>query len=135
MFIEDGEHMNIRYLIGFIIVILFCFLIFVFKFLDKKSSKEFELTYKINAGIPFRWEYEIEDESVVEFVKSYVIRNDNKGGKVGAPIYTNYVFKGLKKGETVITFKFVNFTENRVDKEEEHRVIVDDDLNISLVKE
>ena len=52
----------------------------------KKNTKELELTYKINAGIPFKWEYEIEDSRVVSFVKSYVIKNENKGGIVGAPV-------------------------------------------------
>ena len=42
---------------------------------DKKGKVE--LVYKINAGIPFKWVYEIEDESIVKFEESYQIRNDN----------------------------------------------------------
>lgn len=52
---------------------------------------------------------------------------------MGAPVITNYVFKGLKEGRTVIIFKYVNFVNNIVDKTEEHEVIVDKVLNISLV--
>ena len=107
-------------------------------FYNKKKSnpKELELTYEINAGIPFKWVYEIEDKDVVEFVKSYVVRDDNKGGKVGASVYTNYVFKGLKEGETTITFKVVSITGEREDANHEvHRVKVDKDLNISLIDE
>ena len=98
----------------------------------KKNTKELELTYKINAGIPFKWEYEIEDSRVVSFVKSYVIKNENKGGIVGAPVYTNYVFKGLKAGETTIIFKFVNMN-GIVSKEEKHLVKVDKDGNIMVI--
>ncbi len=99
-----------------------------------KSTKEIELTYDISAGIPFKWVYEIEDESIVEFVKSYVIKDDNKGGKVGAKVYTNYVFKGLKEGETTITFKIVSITGEYEDTSHEvHKVIVDKDLNITLI--
>lgn len=100
----------------------------------KKNSKELELTYKISAGIPFKWEFEIEDLSIVSFVKSYVIKNENKGGIVGAPIYTNYVFKGLKEGETTITFKFVNIN-GIVSKEEKRLVKVDKDGNIIVIND
>lgn len=136
MYLYKGGFMNIKLLICFIFVI-FCGLIFSFKFInfDKKSSKKLILHYKISAGIPFRWEYEIEDEGIVQFVESYVVKNENTGGKVGAPIYTDYVFKGLKKGETSIVFKYVNFTEEIVSGREVHKVIVDDDLNITLVED
>ena len=101
---------------------------------QEKSHKQLELTYEINAGIPFRWEFEIEDESIVEFKKSYVIRNDNKGGLVGGKIVTNYVFVGKKEGVTKVTFKYVNFTDdNYPTKEEVHKIKVDKDKNISLV--
>lgn len=70
-------------------------------------SKTSEIIYKVNAGIPFRWEYKIEDESIVKFVKKYVSRNDNIGAISGAPIYTNYVFEGLKKGQTKIYFNII----------------------------
>ena len=121
-----------KILIVFVIII---FIFSLFRYLSKKdeSSKKIELTYKQSAGIPFRWEYEIEDESIVKFEKSYVIKVENKGGNVGAKVYTNYVFKGLKKGTTTITFKFVNFTNNQIVKEEKNIVKVDNNLNISLV--
>lgn len=97
------------------------------------SSKELELTYKTNGGVPFKWEFEIEDESVVEFVKSYVVDDENTGGKVGAPIYTNYVFKGLKKGNTTITFKYVSIIDGSISTEETLNIKVDGKKKISLV--
>ena len=129
--------MNIKVIIGVVVLVILCGISFIFGLLyfNKKFSKELEITYKISAGIPFRWEFEIEDESVVEFVKSYVLKDENTGGKVGAPVYTNYVFKGLKKGKTTIVFKCVNFTEDRVTSERRHTVIVDENLNISSVNE
>ena len=106
----------------------------IIKFVSKNDgSKQLELTYDINAGIPFKWEVEVEDESIVKYVKNYVIEDENKGGLVGGKVSRNYVFKGLKKGTTTIVFKYVNFTDGRVEKEEKHIVKVDKDLNISLV--
>ena len=103
---------------------------------NKKNTKELELTYEINAGIPFKWVYEIENPEIVGFVKSYVIKDENTNGKVGASVYTNYVFKGLKEGETSITFKIVSITGEYEDTSHEtHKVKVDENLNISLIKE
>lgn len=97
------------------------------------KPKQLELTYEKNAGIPFKWGFEIEDESIAKFVKSYVVKDENTNGKVGASVYTNYVFKGLKEGKTNITFKFVNITDETVEKEETHTVKVDKNKNISIV--
>ena len=117
-------------IISTIVLIIICIFAYI---LTNQNSKQLELTYKISAGIPYKWEYSIEDESVVGFVKSYVIKDENKGGKVGAPIYTNYVFKGLKKGTTTITFKFINITNDNVESEEQHKIKVDEYGNISLI--
>ena len=96
------------------------------------GSKELELTYKSNGGVPYEWKYEIEDPSIVEFVKSYVIEDKNKEGMTGAPISTNYVFKGLKEGTTVVTFKYVSIVDGSIDKEEKNTIKVDKYKNISL---
>lgn len=124
--------MNYKVIIVIILIIVIFSFVF-FKVIKRHNPKELELTYDISAGIPFKWEFEIEDESIVSFVRSYVIRDDNKGGIVGAKIYRNYVFKGLKKGTTTITFKMVSITHEETSREEKNQVIVDDDLNISLV--
>ncbi len=122
--------------IGIILIIGLVFILILTKPHKNDDPKQLELTYEINAGIPFKWVYEIEDESIVEFVKSYVIQDDNTDGKVGASVYTNYVFKGLKEGETTITFKVVSITGEYEDSQiEVHKVRVDSDLNISLIKE
>ena len=101
----------------------------------EKNPKELEIMKDISAGIPFKWEIVIEDESIVEYVRSYVVKDENTGGKVGAKVYTNYVFKGLKEGRTNVVFKFVNFTTNESYEEDKYPVHVDKDLNISLIVE
>ena len=118
-----------------IIIILIMVIISIIKTISikKESSKKLELTYEINAGIPFKWEVVIEDESIVKLDRVYVLKDENTGGKVGASVYRNYVFKGLKKGTTTVTFKYVNFTTNESFEEHKHTMKVDDDLNISLV--
>ena len=125
-----------RLIIWIVAILLIALFIVVIKIAhDYKLSKQLELTYEINAGIPFKWEYEIEDKSIVEFKKSYVIRDDNKGGLVGGKVVTNYVFVGKKEGVTTVTFNFVRIDseEKIIDHSETHTIKVDKNKNISLV--
>ena len=113
-------------------ILVFVILLFIGIKLIDSSSKTLELTYKTNGGVPYKWEYEIEDEEVVKFIKSYVVKDENKNGKVGAPIYTNYVFKGLKKGTTTIKFKYISIVDQQEIKEEVINIKVDGNKNISM---
>ena len=47
------------------IIIVFSIILYFWLIPKKKNSKELELTYKISAGIPFKWEFEIEDLSLL----------------------------------------------------------------------
>ena len=118
-------------LLGLIITII---LISVLIIIIIKKPKNLELTYKINAGIPFKWEYSIEDETVVKLKKSYITKNENKGAIVGAPIYTKYIFEGLKEGKTTITFKYINITNELPPKEEKYLIKVDKNKNVELLE-
>ena len=97
------------------------------------TSKKLELTYETNAGVPYKWEYEIENPTIVKFYKKYEIENENKNGLVGGKISTNYVFKGLRRGKTTITFKYIDIRTKKVEKEEKINVKVDKFRNISLI--
>lgn len=114
-----------------VIAIIICLIIYLIVS-NISSSNYLELTYQTNGGVPFNWEYEIENPDIVEFVKSYIIEDENKKGLVGAPIKTNYVFKGVKKGKTTITFKYVNVIDGTIEKEDKLNVKVDKRGNISL---
>lgn len=120
-------------LIGLIISIIILF-VALFIIIYNKKPRTLDITYKINAGIPFKWEYSIEDESIVKLKKSYVTKNENKGAIVGAPIHTKYIFEGLKEGKTTITFKYVNVTKEMPNKEEKYYVKVDKNKNVELLK-
>ncbi len=120
-------------LIGLALVVIIVGVVIFLKKGDS-SSKEIELTYKIASGIPFEWQYEIEDPSVVAFVRSYALPNDNNKKAIsGGNVETNYVFKGLKKGKTTVTFKYVYLEDGSVDMEEKTTFLVDSDLNISIL--
>lgn len=116
------------------VVLLLILVLIGIKYIVKEDTKKLEITKEINAGIPFKWEYKIEDSSIVKCSKVYVLKDENTNGKVGAPVYKNYVFKGLKEGKTTVIFKFVSITdEDYPSEEEKYNIRVDKDLNISLV--
>ena len=126
--------MNKKVMIGIgIIFVAVLFVILKIMIPSTTGSKELELTYKTNGGVPYKWEYKIEDESIVEFVKTKDITVEEDKKIVGGPIYINYIFKGLKEGKTTITFKYINIIDGSIEKEDKVIVKVDKYKNISLV--
>lgn len=117
-----------------IIIFLLILILFIIIFFKVRSLFRLELVYKNNAGIPYEWQYKIEDKSIVKLDKCYVVKDENKNGKTGAPIHTKYVFVGLKKGNTKIKFKYVNFVDKKVIKEDVYNVKVESNKRIYLVK-
>jgi len=126
--------MNKKVMIG-IGIILLAVLFVVFKIIipDTTGSKTIELTYKTNGGVPYKWEYKIEDESIVQFVETKDITSENDKNLAGGPVSINYIFKGLKEGKTTVTFKYVNITNGSIEKEDKVTLKVDKNQNISLV--
>ena len=122
--------MNKKVLLG--IGIIFVMILFIIIKIVTKS-KELELTYKTNGGVPYEWKYEIEDESIVQFVRTKDITSKGDKKLVGGPVYINYVFKGIKEGKTTITFKYVSVVDGTIEKEDKVTVKVDSHKNISLV--
>ncbi len=122
-----------KYIVEPIIVGFFMGMVFWIADVKRLSKKRIILTYKISAGIPFKWEFEIKDESIVKFVKQYQIKKKIKKNICGGPIYTNYVFEGLKEGKTEIIFKFLRIDDNSIESKEVTKVLVDEKNNISIV--
>lgn len=126
--------MNKKVIIGIgIIFVVVLFVILGIVISNVTGSKELELTYKTNGGVPYKWEYKIEDESIVQLVKTKDITSKKDKELLGGPIYINYIFKGLKEGKTTITFKYINITDGSINKEEKVTVKVDRNNNISLL--
>ena len=119
--------------IGLVTLLIILGVIIIINVKNNSNSKTLKLTYQTNGGVPYEWQYEIDNKDIVEFVKSYETDNQNKNGLVGAPININYIFKGLKEGTATITFKYVNITNGIPEKNIENTVKVDKNKNISLV--
>ena len=125
--------MNKKIMISIGIIVFLLLFTFIYLFLNINNYKELKLTYKTNGGVPYEWKYKIADESIVKFVKTKDITSKEDKKLVGGPVYINYIFKGIKKGKTTITFKYVNVVDGTIEKEDKIIVKVDKNKNISLV--
>ncbi|MBP3801816.1 MAG: protease inhibitor I42 family protein [Clostridia bacterium] len=126
--------MNKKVMLGIgIIFVIVLFVVIKVIILSSEGTKELELTYKTNGGVPYKWEYKIEDESIVQFVETKDITSEEDKKLAGGPVYINYIFKGIKEGETTITFKYVSIIDGSIEKEDKVSVKVDNHKNISLV--
>ena len=126
--------MNKEIIIGMVLIIIGGAIILHGFLHIKKEPQLVEIVYKINAGIPFRWEYKIENEDIIEFLESKVIKNENTHGKVGAPVYTKYIFKGLQKGKTKIIFTLKSITNEYPEKKEIYEIEVDEEKNAKIIE-
>ena len=61
-----------------IIIFLLILILFIIIFFKVRSLFRLELVYKNNAGVPYEWQYEIEDKSIVKLDKCYVVKDENK---------------------------------------------------------
>lgn len=113
-------------IIFIICLLLIVSLLFVF---FKSKVKEFEIVQKTNGGVPYNWEYEIEDKDLVELVK---IKNEVKNKNVaGGRINKHYIFKALKKGKTTITFRYVGVSDEVIEIKT-YDINIDKNLKVTI---
>ena len=73
----------------------------------------------------YEWQYSILNDSIVKVIKKDNMKeSDDKITEV-------YEIKGLKEGSTLVTFRYVNDSEDKVGIKENVEVIVDSNLNVS----
>ena len=127
---------------GLVIVGLIVFLIFKFSDIKvgiERLSKErdlkpgeFELVKMTNGGVPYKWEVSTSNKNVKCVGMYSVALNDAEGG----PVEEHYIFKGVKKGTTIITFKYVSVVDNKEEKDRRSSFTIEvNDKLISTIKD
>ncbi|MBR3198515.1 MAG: protease inhibitor I42 family protein [Bacilli bacterium] len=117
--------MKKKLLLIFFVLLLIVILIFLIT--NKKAAS---ITLKTNSGVPYSWIYEIENPKIVKF-KAKKVKAKNKN-LAGGEVTETYIFKGTKKGTTIITFKYKSVSSNRVEKKVKYKATVDKKLNLKL---
>lgn len=119
-----------KYFIIIIVALIVFFLINYFLNV-KKQSGIFEIVEKTNGGVPYVWKYEIKNKDIVEYVETIDV---NKAGKntVGGPVEQHFKFKALKKGNTIIRFRYLSVVNSSVDQDKTYNIYVDNNLNVKI---
>ena len=102
-------------------------------FKRKKDPTILEIKYNTSSGIPFKWEWEVEDKTICSLVKCSSKGEKTKDPICGGKVETTYYFKGLKQGTTKIIFKYMNIADNYLSETNEYTVTVDQNLKVKLI--
>ena len=113
---------------GTIIIIIIIIILFIL--LNKKNDNEIVLI--THGGVPYNWEYTIEDTSIVKFKEMMSVSKSI--GTVGGEVEEHYIFEGLKEGKAKINFIYKNITDNSIEKTINYEVIVDKNMKITIYK-
>ena len=111
-------------------VILFIIIIVVIlsMILRDNSKKSVDLGTTFNDI--YEWKYEIADKKIVKLYKKNTF--GDLEGKNNGIITERYIFKGLKKGKTTITFTQVNKNNKSWGIIKEYEAVVDKKLKLTI---
>ena len=76
---------------------------------QNKTNNTAEIVMQINGGIPYDWEYAIEDTSIVKFKETKETANNNDSDEmlIGGENDQIYIFEGIKEGKVYFIIKVV----------------------------
>ena len=112
-----------------IIIALLLIIAAVVLILKSFCGWEDKITLITNGGVPYNWEYTIEDSEVATFDR---MDSKAKNELAGGEIENTYYFAGLKEGTTTIIFEYKNITDGSIDKTKKFKVKVDKDLKVKV---
>lgn len=98
-----------------------------------KSKKTAEIIIDTPGGIPYNWEYKIENTNIVKFSGSEEESN-NDSNMMGSGTKTHYLFEGVKQGTTTITFSLKSFLSDEVAETKTYQVVVNKDLSVTITE-
>ena len=121
---------NMRKIIAGVIVILFVSSMILG--LNHKDGRTVEIVLRTNGGVPYKWEYVIEDDTIIKCKK---VRTESKDSNIdGGIIYQYYSFEGLKEGTTTILFEYKDILEQSVNERKKYNVSVDEHMKLIMTE-
>lgn len=72
----------------------------------EKIEKGISVSLKSNPTTGYSWSYKIQEDGIVEMARQKYIADVHKEGLAGSGGKENYIFKGVKAGETKVTFTY-----------------------------
>ena len=115
-------------------ILAFILVVIVSKAITNNQSDTVEIS--VSKDDNYNWQYEIENNSILEFVRKYQIEKrtvQNSVRTVKSETIEKYIFKATEPGTTKVTLKYKNVNSQTV-KEEVYEIKVDKKLKIKKTK-
>lgn len=115
-------------------ILAFILVVIISKAITNNQSDTVEIS--VSKDDNYNWQYEIENNSILEFVRKYQIEKrtvQNSVRTVKSETIEKYIFKATEPGTTKVTLKYKNVHSQTV-KEEVYEIKVDKKLKIKKTK-
>lgn len=99
---------------------------------EHDKDTHFEIIQTKNTHVNYKWEIKIEDKSIVKLEEVKQETSKELGDDI---IDIKYKFNSLKEGETFITFEYFSDDTKEIMETKKYKVIIDNNMNISVLEE
>ncbi len=105
---------------------------------SKEKTESAQLMGKVllqgNASTGYTWQYFVKDPSIAELNEEDSVSDDQTGQLCGAGETHIWDVKGLKEGQTEVTFNYLRPWENKISESKTYIINVDSDLNVKVTE-
>lgn len=118
-------------IISIVILLIFILLLLNLKKFNsniKKTDSSNTIVVTMNSGVPYSWEYNLSDESIVSINKTSKVLSDNDGGPI--EVYFNVIPK--KEGTTFLTLNYTSILDNEIIETKKHKIEINKDLEVKI---
>lgn len=120
--------MEFKKIILSVVALLLALGIMVYYYLDKEKAA---ITVQTNGGVPYDWQYELSKDDIISIKE---ISKDRDKDVAGGVVDIKYIITPLKEGTTMMELKYINITDNSIDKMKKYRIKVDKYMHVSIVE-
>ena len=97
-------------------------------FINNNVNNYYQIKVNTNGGVPYSWEYKIDNENIVEIKQSSKALNKNEGG----PVEVYFDITAKKEGNATLTLEYKDVRDQHVEKEEIYQIEVTHDLKMNI---
>lgn len=120
--------MKKNYIILLVIAIVIIVVIGAIVILNKANSDNQTITVTTNGGVPYSWEYDLSDNTVISIEQSSKSLNKNEGGTIN--VYFKVIPK--KEGSTTLTLNYKNIQDKTIEETKKYDITVNKDLKVTI---
>ena len=120
--------MELKKIILSVVALFLALGVMIYYYLDKEKST---ITVQTNGGVSYDWRYKLSKDGIIS-VKETSKEHDK--GVAGGVVDIKYIITPLKEGTTMMELKYINITDNSIDKMKKYKIKVDKDMHVLIVE-